>query len=78
MPALPQLQAHLLACAPCPLWSALRCLLHARKGISMYFDGSLKKKPSLLRNISNLTHSEAGGPAVFAAQEVWGSTWPSS
>lgn len=46
MPALPRLQSHLLAGAPCPLWSARRCLLHARKGISMYFNGALEKSPS--------------------------------
>lgn len=70
MPAFPRLQSHLLASAPCPLWSTLRCLPHARKGISIYFDGTSEKKPFSLKNVSNLTHSEAGGPAVFAAQEV--------
>lgn len=59
MPAFPWLQSHLLARAPCPLWSTRRCLLHARKGISMYFNGALEKtpshsKPSLISRIQRL------------------------
>lgn len=54
MPALPQLQSHLLARAPCPPWSTCRCLQRAREGISTYFNGALEKKPFPLKTISNL------------------------
>jgi len=79
MPAFPPLQSHLLARVPCHLWSAFSCVLHARQAINMYFDGALEKKTPSRSKPSLISWTERMGDlAVFAAQEVWGSTWPSS
>lgn len=76
-PAFPRWQPRSLARA-LALSGALTgvCCMQGRE--SACSSMGLWKKTFSLKTTSNLTHSEAGAPAVLAAQEAWGTTWPSS